>query len=145
MRIWLLYLWGRFFRFYSKKSMSILWWTIDVTKCSTIWQILGNKTYLVNWVMIKTILQGQRHISESWRIYFTNWMLTPVFSSLIFNPSTAMWIKTLCLCSPEALIAVLSSSKASWHILSPRASFKNIENGWPIAFFGKVCLHSEEI
>ena len=67
---------------------------------------------------------------------YTVLQLTPVFSSLIFSPSTAICMLTLCLCSPLALMAILSSCRASWHIRSPRASFTSRT---PINFPLKSC------
>lgn len=49
--------------------------------------------------------------------------LAPVLSSLSRNPSKAMQIIILCLCSPAALIAIFNSARASWHSRSPLGAF----------------------
>ncbi len=101
--------------FYSKEPVAILWRAVDVTKCPAIRHVLGYEADLVNRMVVQTILKSKYCFVYKKALPLINaaYTLTPVFSSLIFRPSTAIWISTLCLCSPEALIAVFSSAKAS--------------------------------
>ena len=116
-----------------EEPVPVLWAAVDVSEGAVVRHVLGDEADLVHGVVVQTVLHTAL-VNVCPDINLS--IFTPDFSSRILSPSTAIWMLTLCLCSPLALMAILSSCSASWHIRSPRASRTS---STPISFPLKVC------
>ena len=89
---------GSLLRLDPKEAVAILGTAVDVTKCTVVRHVLGDEADLVHRVVVEAILQpvyngnfitlvGLESIKTK---SIKNVFLTPVFSSLILRPSTAI-------------------------------------------------------
>ena len=75
-----------------KEAMAVLRTAVDVTEGAVVRHVLRDEADLVHRVMVEAILIWT-NIKIDWKIILLA-ILTPVFSSLILRPSTAIWILT---------------------------------------------------
>ena len=131
-----------------KETVTILWTAVDVTKCTVVRHVLGNKADLVHRVVVQAILQpdiqyfvaiwithtgldiiklNREHISHPCLLVP---YLEAVNSNLNIDLAAASrnkndWNPTFCLCSPDALIAIFSSWSASCKLSLTRMEWRS--------------------